>query len=379
MTSFLSKTIWYRQLKELFHAGTKSWSHSTKQFRKAGRLLRELVSLRVVKLIVIVLFLIFLSPFVIFFWLRPHPPAEYHYGVTFSNKYATEIGQNWQDTYLKILDDLGVDNLRLVAYWDEIEPQKDQYDFGVIKWQLDEAEKRNIPVILIVGRKVVRYPECFEPQWWEAIQSEVAREEELYEFVKVTIDELKHYKNITMWQIENEPFFPFGDCAGDIKWSVLQREIAIARSLDSRPILVQDSGEGGVWLPTYLSGDYLAISMYRRIWFDFWGVIFGKSVYFQYPLQYWTYKIKAELVNVPPDRIIVTELQAEPWGPVNNAYLTREEKDKTMSRELFIDTINYAQRTGFDDLYFWGAEWWLFEKETKGEPFYWDTMKALFN
>ena len=349
------------------------------QAHLAWQLSRKLWNITLVRIILLMLVTIALLPFVIFVWLRPTPAAQINYGITFSHKYATQLGLDWQSTYLKILDELGVKQLRLTAYWDDSEPTRDNYDFSIIRWQLDEAAKRNIPVILITGRKQVRYPECFEPQWWESIPNKEARDAEVYEFVKQTVLELKPYSNIKMWQVENEPFFPFGDCAGEIKMDVLKKEIAIARSLDDRPILVQDSGEGGFWLPSYSVGDYLAISMYRRIWYDFWGVFLGRFVYFQYPLSYWSYKIKADLVHVPYQKIIVTELQAEPWGPGGNQDLTREQKNQTMSRPQFIDTINYAQKTGFKDLYFWGAEWWYFEKTMKDEPFYWDTAKALFN
>jgi hypothetical protein len=119
--------------------------------------------------------------------------------------------------------------------------------------------------------------------------------------------------------------------------------------------------------------------MYRKIWYDFWGAFFGDFVYFKYPLAHWTYKIKADLVGVPHEKIYVTELQAEPWGPGINSSLTREEKDMTMSRHDFINTISYAQKAGFKDLYLWGVEWWLWEKEVADNPFYWDTAKALFN
>jgi hypothetical protein len=351
----------------------------TAQLRYIWYLVARLWSLRLIKLFVFFLAFFIIAPTILFVWWRPHTPEKIDYGITFSHRYAQELGQNWQDTYLKILDDLGVDQLRLVVYWDETEPQQDQYDFGVIKWQLNEAQKRGIPVILITGRKVVRWPECFEPPWWEAIEDEATRNEELYEFVRQSVLELETYENIVMWQVENEPFWPFGDCAGEIQWDVLREEVEIVRNLDDRPIVIQDSGEGGWWLPSYRAGDYLAISMYRRIWYDFWGLIFGRPVYFQYPLASWSYKIKAELVGVPPEKIIVTELQAEPWGPGSNAILSREEKNKTMSRTQFIDTLNYAQKTGFTDLYLWGAEWWLLEKEVHNEPFYWDTAKALFN
>jgi len=149
------------------------------------------------------------------------------------------------------------------------------------------------------------------------------------------------------------------------------------REIDSRPILIQDSGEGGLWFPSYQAGDYLGISMYRRIWYNFWNILFGKFIYFKYPLSFWSYKIKAGLVGIPYEKVIVTELQAEPWGPLISSELSKEEKDKTMSEHLFIDTVNYAQKAGFKDLYFWGAEWWLFEKKVNNNPFFWDTARAV--
>ena len=84
------------------------------------------------------------------------------------------------------------------------------------------------------------------------------------------------------------------------------------------------------------------------------------------------------MTGVPIERIIVTELQAEPWGPAINSKLSNEEKNQTMSVTDFLSTITYAQKSGFRDLYFWGAEWWLWEKEQNATPTYWDMAKALF-
>lgn len=346
---------------------------------KAARLLRKILGLNLVRIIILLLLLTFAAPFIVFFALRPVPQENINYGITFSNKYAEEIGLDWKDTYISIMDDLGIDNLRLVAYWDDIESTRDQYDFTDIKWQLAEAEKRNIPVILTLGKKVPRYPECFPPDWWRDIEDEEIRNSELLEYIEIAVKELQGYTNIEKWQVENEPFFPFGHCPHEIKYNMVKREVEVVRKLDGRPIIIQDSGEGGYWYPTFALGDYLAISMYRKIWYDFWGALGGNFIYFQYPLAHWTYKIKADIAQVPYQRIVVTELQGEPWGPRINTELTQEEKDKTMSREDFIATISYAQHAGFKDIYIWGAEWWLWEKDVNDNPFFWDTIKALVN
>ncbi len=348
------------------------------QAKKASYYIKRLFSLKLVRLTVVLFLILLLGPIIFFYSIKPKTPDVINYGVTFSDKYSTEIGQDWKSTYLKILDDLGAKNLRLVAYWDDIEPSENLYDFRKIEWMLQEADKRDLNIILTIGRKVPRYPECFEPVWWKKIPSETTRDEKLYEYLARAVKELQGHTSVKMWQVENEPFFPFGTCL-PIKKATVEKEVDLVKALDSRPILIQDSGEGGFWFPTYQMSDYLGISMYRKIWFDFWGVLFNKSIYFQYPLSYWTYDIKAHMVGVPINKIIVTELQAEPWGPVNNIKLSKQEKDKTMSVNDFIGIINYAQKAGFKDLYFWGAEWWLWEKEQNDNGFYWNTAKALFN
>jgi len=345
---------------------------------KAFTLLKRLFSLKIVKIITASTIIIAILPLIIFYFLRPKVQPDINYGITFSNKYASELHMDWQQSYLKMLDDLKVKNIRLIAYWDDIEKVKGIYDYTDITWQLNEAEKRNINVIMTIGYKVPRYPECFAPKWWLEDESEQSRNEALYKYISMSVSILKDYNSIKMWQVENEPFFPFGECL-DIKKKTLDQEIATVRKLDARPILVQDSGEGGFWFPSYRAGDKLGISMYRKIWYNFWGAFLGNFIYFQYPLAHWSYKIKADLVHVPYQDIIVTELQAEPWGPGINSTLSEEEKNKSMSRTDFIDTLNYAQKAGFKDLYLWGAEWWLWEKEYNNNPYFWDTAKALFN
>lgn len=348
-----------------------------KQARQSEHLLKKLFSLRIVKMALILLLLAISVPFIIFLYLKPQPAKNINYGVTFSNKYSTEIGQNWKDTFLKISDELNVKNMRLVVYWDDVEKIRNRYDYSDIEWQLNEADKKDINVMLTIGKKVPRYPECFSPDWWKDIKNKTEKDNELLEYITKTVNTLKNHQSIKMWQVENEPFWPFGICEKTDKPLILN-EIKIVRSLDNRPVIMQDSGEGGLWRNTFNMTDYLGISMYRKFWYDFFYDVFGKETYFKYPLSYWSYKIKADIVGIPLDKIIITELQAEPWGPRINSKLTHEERDKTMSRNDFIDTLSYAQKSGFKDIYFWGAEWWLWEKDVDNNSFYWDTAKPLF-
>lgn len=347
-----------------------------RQFRYALKLINRILSLKAIRVFTAASIIIFLIPIAFFIIVRPKPSAQINYGVNFSQKYASDLGLDWKKSYIQILDDLKPKYARLVVYWDVAEPEPSKYNYDDILWQLDEAKKRDIKVILTMGQKVFRYPECHNPIWWKQSQDVPFKNNALFNYLEKTTNQLKAYDNIIMWQVENEPFFPFGDCEKQSKETV-GKEIALVRTLDPRPIIVQDSGEGGFWRPTYLMADYLGISMYRRIWYDFWKLLLGKFVYFEYPLAHWSYKVKAVLMGVPMEKIIVTELQAEPWGPAINSKMSDSEKQKTMSKQQFLETISYAQKSGFSNFYFWGVEWWLWEKEVNNNPFYWETARAV--
>src|SRR5438105_2104485 len=87
------------------------------------------------------------------------------YGVTFSYPYAQSLGLNWRETYLAILDELHPKYVRLSAYWDATEPQKDNYDFSALDFQINEAAGRGTKIVLAVGRRLPRWPECHDPSW----------------------------------------------------------------------------------------------------------------------------------------------------------------------------------------------------------------------
>ncbi len=87
------------------------------------------------------------------------------YGLSFSVKYSQELGLNWRENYIALLDDLDFDALRLKSYWDLHEPENDVYRFEDLDWQMDEAAKRGMTVSLAIGLRQPRWPECHQPGW----------------------------------------------------------------------------------------------------------------------------------------------------------------------------------------------------------------------
>ena len=180
---------------------------------------------------------------------QTEPAPEVTFGVTFSQIFAEDMGLDWQKTYRAILDDLRVRKLRLVAYWQKIEPRPGQYQFEDLDWQIKEADRRDAEVILAIGRKVPRWPECHIPDWAKNLS-----ESEQQERILLLLTEIvKHYsgnETIKAWQVENEPFLSgFGICPKFDK-RFLDKEIALVRQLnfDQRPIIVTASGELSSWL-----------------------------------------------------------------------------------------------------------------------------------
>lgn len=325
---------------------------------------------------IITILFVLIFPFMLYLYLTPAYNEKVSYGLNFSNKYASELDLDWKNTFQTILKEIPTKKFRLAVYWDEVQKNPDTYDFSNIKYQLNELEKfPESEVILVIGRKVIRYPECHEPGWWKEIRDEGQKREKILQLVTKTVEELKNYKSIKYWQVENEVFFPFGECTAILNIeSLLKEEVEIVRKLDpERKILIQDSGEGGFWIPSKRFGDYLGISIYRKVWFDFFGTFTYNSFPVKYPLGSSFYKMKAFVLGIPFEKIKATEVQAEPWGPVRNYLLRNDEVDATMSPDDFLRIFQITKESGFLEFHLWGVEWWYHMKNKHNQGFYWNT------
>lgn len=295
------------------------------------------------------------------------------FGVTFSKKQAELLGLPWKETYSAILDDLEVRNVRLVAYWDEIEREEGKYDFSDIEYQLAEAQKRNVRVVLALGYKLPRWPECHVPDWAEGLplQQQYNR---LSETIPVIIKNLGSYNNIWAFQIENEPFFRFGKCP---TWWItrrqVDREIALVRALDSRPIVVSESGEGDLWVKAAKRADIVGTTVYRSIWSR-------TNFRYSYPFRPGFYRAKANLVRLLYGKpVMVVEFQMEPWSPTNLlADFSFDNQLKTFPESRFAENIQFAREIGLSPVYLWGAEWWYWLAFSQGRDQIWEEAKLLW-
>jgi hypothetical protein len=299
-------------------------------------------------------------------------PASVAWGVTFSQKASRDFGLDWQANYLSIVNDLKPSGLRLVAYWDLVEPTPGHYDFRDLDWQFDQAEKAGIPVILVVGQKVPRWPEYHFPRWLDP-QDARERKARLLEYLPHVVEHYRSRRTLIFWQVENEPFLSFGrGLHTDVTF--LAKEIALVRKTDPRhKILETDGGEWGGWAQAAKLGDAFGTSLYRHVYRRGIGSITPSRT-----PEYYAQKAREtrRVVGRPDEEVICAELQAEPWGSTLNYKMTLDQQLAFFPEQTFADNIDFARKTGLTKFYLWGAEWWYYLK-LHGHPEYWEHARQV--
>jgi hypothetical protein len=310
-----------------------------------------------------------------FFLAQKPVPEQITYGMSFTTSYASELGLNWKEVYDAYLDDLQIRHLRLSAHWPMVEPTEGEFNFAELDYQIARAEGVGAEVILAVGRRLPRWPECHVPPWAKVLSREAHRMA-LLTYVEAVVERYKGSPAVTTWQIENEPFlrvFAFEHC-GELDTELLDQEIALVRRLDpARPILVTDSGNLGTWQGAYQRGDRFGTSVYVY----FWNPELGQ---FKTVLPPVSYRVKEGLVRHWYGRkdTLLIELSAEPW-------LIRPVVDTPVSVQLsrmdvhkFNDILAYARATRYDQQYLWGGEWWYWLKTKHGHGEMWERGRLLY-
>ncbi len=297
-------------------------------------------------------------------------------GLTFSTKYAQGLKLDPKQTYIRMLDDLKVKRLRLPVYWDEIAPDRQTFNKDYLSFYLAEADKRGVEVTLVLGLKQPRWPECHLPDYAKRLDTKTLQKT-ILGLVSEEVKLFKNYPAVKVWQVENEPLFSFGVCPSPtpLTQEFLKQEVALVKSLDSRPVLITDTGELSSWSKSYPVGDQFGTTLYRNVWSPYLGS-------FDYPLPPIFYKFKADMIRIltgsQEKKTIVAELQTEPWPTtaINLHELSFKNQLSLFEPKTIKDNVNFAHETGFEDIYLWGVEWWYFMKDN-GYPEYVETAKGL--
>ena len=303
----------------------------------------------------------------VFLFPRPRTP-DVPLGLTFSRLYAEQLGVDWREAYQAMLIDLQPAQVRLPVYWSDIEPERGVFRFEEYDWMVEEARKHNVSVMLAIGRKVPRWPECFAPDWIHA-RIDAAQRQDGLEMIRAVVTHFQREEHLAAWQVENEPFLLFGQCP-PIDLVSYQEEVELVRSLDDRPIALSVSGELEPWFHAFPFADQVGFSLYRLTWsriFGFWA----------YPLQPSFYRARVVALRPFVESVYVSELQGEPWFHRPIESLTPDEQVRMFSPRMLEANVEFARRIGADRIDLWGVEWWWWMNK-HGHPELWDAARKIF-
>ena len=293
---------------------------------------------------------------------------ETDFGLTYSVTYAESLGLDPVGAFESIVGELQPDHVRIPVYWNRIEMERGVYEWAELDSLMELAAANDTDVILAIGRKVPRWPECHLPVWAPGYDKPILDAAQL-SMMKSVVERYKEHDALLRWQVENEPyFFLFGECPRpDV--GLIEQEYNMVKSLDpNRDIQATASGEQSLWIAAARNSDVVGVSMYRTTYTPGVGHI-------TYPIPPWTYRAKAALFA--QNRVVVSELQAEPWFARDISTYTIDEQLDLFGPAKFHRHIDYAVRAGFPEVSLWGAEWWYYLKE-QGHSEIWDTAMELF-
>jgi hypothetical protein len=300
-------------------------------------------------------------------------------GVSFIPDYAASLGVDPQKTMDALLG-IHVRHFRLVSYWSDIERTPSHYDFSQLDWEFKKAEAKHASIILTVGLRQPRWPECHSPNWIDTSQPASHWQPQLETFMRAVINRYKNSPSLESYQLENEYFLKgFGRCPPSaMTRQRLVDEYNLVKKIDSLHPVIVGRSNNAIGLPLgQPQPDEFSISVYKRVWDA--GVTHR---YLEYPYPAWYYGFLAGLQKIVTGKnMVIGELQAEAWPPRGQTIQETSlvEQNKSLNAHRLTARFKYGRATGMRGIYLWGAEYWYYRKVKLGDPSLWKVAQGQFS
>lgn len=292
------------------------------------------------------------------------------FGASFSVPYAQYLGLQPKRCLKAAITDLGVRRLRLMTYWNRLEPKRGKYDFREMDWQIDMAEKHKVAVTLCLGLRQPRWPESHWPDW--ALDLPDAEwQPALADFIEAVVRRYKDRDVVVSYQLENEAMLKrFGE-RGNFDRARLKREFQLVKRLDpARPVIMTTSDSWGI--PVFgPKPDMYGFSIYRHF--------YDRGAYRHAARPPLFYRVRAALIRLLKwRRVFIHELQAEPWGPKAIADMSVKEQYESINPLRVQEAVRFAQAAGLHPIDVWGLEWWYWLQIKQDKPEIWEYMREVY-
>lgn len=295
-------------------------------------------------------------------------------GTTFSQLQCAYLGLDYKRTFNEV-SSIGLDCIRLCAYWNEIEPQRDKFYFRSLDWLIEECQKKSVDIVLALGMKAPRWPEFHFPRWVEEEYATKATghpldddewlAEATLQYIARLLDHIKG-THISYIQVENEAMSSLG-IAGNrfISKDFLGKEIdLVKRTLPGQRILLTNSinlspfsnCDRATLTPSMSMGDAVGINVYTKVPRNK-GNYIEASYSFWRKLTHWR-----SLIHTSHKQAWIAEAQAEPWE-WDQLVATEKLDNPSSSPEKAKDLAIRLGQVGYERVLLWGCEYWIWQSQ----------------
>lgn len=336
------------------------------------------------------------------------------YGVTYSFEQAGWYGLDPKQAYLQLLDEFDFKWVRLPFFWDQMTQLRQGYDgqvnydyvfnsrFDDLEFAIEEADKRGVKVIVVLGAKTPYYPEFHLPanvrskiRFGDRLTADHPIAKDLLDVDRAVVKKLSVYDNIIYWQVENEPLIGNVNRL-KIEPSLIAAEVDVVRNVDfkKRPIILNHAATGFYdksWKDLLLilkPDDVFAVNAFFKTKGTdlFSAKLAGREIHILWPdhlvwpVHSWMFlspnfdAIKKE-VEETGFRFWVLEMQAEPYI---------KKLDEAVDPLLSFESADIAVAERFlrsyqiESVGLWGAHFWQY-RESLGDDSWMRTVKAIVN
>ncbi|NJN48998.1 MAG: cellulase family glycosylhydrolase [Alkalinema sp. RL_2_19] len=285
-----------------------------------------------------------------------------------------------------IIDDVGIKHIRIPIFWDQLEWEPGKFDWADLDWQMQQAAASNAKVMLAVGHRVPRYPECYAPNWTKPL-AETEFKRSLFVMTTAVVQHFKDHPALDAWQVENEPLAKilgtiWGDASCREISHFVKEEVQLVKRLDGQHPTITTYAFSP-WPSSQLrqtiqfGSDVVAITLFNKLFFRS-PVFNGYVEMFKLgPLAPLRLAYQRAVVKHHQQDFWVAEMQAEPWGPKGPYEFDHpDDADISMNLDRLNQIWNYGANSGASRIYLWGAEWWLSERN-QGKPMMLDAVRQL--
>jgi hypothetical protein len=319
-------------------------------------------------------------------WQRP-----LHLGTTFSPLQCYYMNLDFRQVFQQVTT-LGLSRIRLGAYWNVIQKHQNEFDFSELDWLLDQCDRANIEVALVVGMKVPRWPEYHFPQWvsdrYNTGAGELALDRRSPEVAALTLQFIETVMNhcrlapaVKYWQVENEPFTRLEITGGRfLSPEFVKQEVDLVRSrvYNNQKILVTNAihlptpkptEDEPAFMDSLQIADAVGINVYSKVPAGSTGYLEPLPAFWQ-QLGQWQNSLQQYNREA-----WIAEAQAEPWE-AGKLVAMDQPNYPSASPWRMRSLVTQLTQLGYGTVLLWGCEYWYWQKQ-QGNNLWWWTVEQM--